>query len=67
MFKPSMPHTVFRCLEIVVLHAIGFYLLFNGRMGAGLAILGLASGRLVTYRHTYVYYACTYIFICIYI
>jgi hypothetical protein len=25
-----------RLTEIVVLHAIGFYLLFNGRVGAGL-------------------------------
>lgn len=35
-FKPSMPHTVKRVAEIVVLHAIGFYLLFNDRIAAGL-------------------------------
>lgn len=35
-FKPSATHTMLRLTEIVVLHAIGFYLLFNGRVGAGL-------------------------------
>jgi hypothetical protein len=35
-FKPSASHTMMRLTEIVVLHAIGFYLLFNGRVGAGL-------------------------------
>ena len=35
-FKPSIPHTVKRVAEIIVLHAIGFYLLFNGRVAAGL-------------------------------
>lgn len=35
-FKPSIPHTVMRVTEIIVLHAIGFYLLFNGQIAAGL-------------------------------
>lgn len=35
-FKPSASHTMLRLTEIVVLHAIGFYLLFNGRVAAGL-------------------------------
>lgn len=38
-FKPSASHTMLRLTEIVVLHAIGFYLLFNGRVAAGLGKL----------------------------
>jgi hypothetical protein len=35
-FKPSASHTMLRLTEIAALHAIGFYLLFNGRVAAGL-------------------------------
>ena len=46
MFKPSPIHIAYRIAEIVVMHIIGLYLLFNtGLWIFGLAVLGVAEGR----------------------
>ena len=58
-FKPSLPHTVKRIAEIVILHAIGFYLLFNGQIAAGLCFLGLVSGRCGWLMHEGGHYSLT--------
>eukprot|EP00039_Didymoeca_costata_P022416 m.4446 g.4446 ORF g.4446 m.4446 type:complete len:425 (-) comp2987_c0_seq1:207-1481(-) len=44
-FEPSIPHVIYRISEIILMHAIGFYALFNGWSFAAIAILGLAQGR----------------------
>jgi fatty acid desaturase 2 (delta-6 desaturase) len=44
-FEPSLPHTLYRLTEIVVMHAVGFWLLFNGYTVPAIIILGVVSGR----------------------
>ena len=44
-FEPNIFHVVYRVFEIIAMHAIGFWLLFNGYVLPGIAILGVVSGR----------------------
>ena len=48
-FKPAPLHIIYRLVEIILMHAAGFYLFFNGanfwQQAAGIALLGLTSGR----------------------
>ncbi len=45
LFEPSLSHTIYRLTELIVLHFVGFYLLFNGFVPLGILILGIGSGR----------------------
>lgn len=45
MFEPSLPHALYRISEIVILHVVGFWLLFHGHVALALIILGIVSGR----------------------
>jgi hypothetical protein len=58
-FKPSVSHTAFRVSEIVVMHAAGFWLLFNGHVAAGLIVLGIVSGRCGWLMHEGGHYSMT--------
>lgn len=58
-FKPDIGHVVFRVSEIMLMHAIGFYLLFNGYIAAGIAILGVVSGRCGWLMHEGGHYSLT--------
>lgn len=58
-FKPNMAHVVYRVMEIIIMHAIGFYLLFNNYPTIGLIILGIVSGRCGWLMHEGGHYSLT--------
>ena len=58
-FEPNMGHVVYRVMEIVVMHAIGFYLLFNNYPTIGLIMLGIVSGRCGWLMHEGGHYSLT--------
>ena len=58
-YKPHMPHVIMRLLEIIVMHAVGFYLLFNGSVLGGLVLLGIVSGRCGWLMHEGGHYSLT--------
>eukprot|EP01125_Pyxidicula_operculata_P018104 TRINITY_DN6408_c0_g2_i1.p1 TRINITY_DN6408_c0_g2~~TRINITY_DN6408_c0_g2_i1.p1 ORF type:complete len:383 (+),score=56.92 TRINITY_DN6408_c0_g2_i1:38-1186(+) len=45
LFKPNYPHIAYRVLELVVMHSIGLYLMFNGWPIFGMLVFSLANGR----------------------
>lgn len=58
-FEPSISHVCLRIFEILFLHAIGFYLLFNNHIILGTCILGLVSGRCGWLMHEGGHYSLT--------
>ena len=58
-FKPNMPHVIYRVAEIALMHAVGFYLLFNSQIVLGLIILGIVSGRCGWLMHEGGHYSLT--------
>jgi hypothetical protein len=44
-FLPDRVHVAKRLAEIVLLHALGIWLLFSDHVAAGLVILGIVCGR----------------------
>ena len=54
-----MPHVIYRVSEIVLLHALGFYLLFNNQVVLGLITLGIVSGRCGWLMHEGGHYSLT--------
>ena len=62
-FKPHMGHVFYRVFEIIAMHALGFYLLFNGSSwnirAAGLVCLGVVSGRCGWLMHEGGHYSLT--------
>lgn len=58
-FKPDMPHVIMRVSEIIFMHAIGFWLLFNGYVAAGILALGVVSGRCGWLMHEGGHYSLT--------
>jgi acyl-CoA 6-desaturase (Delta-6 desaturase) len=58
-FKPDVPHVLLRLSEIVVMHALGFYFLFNSQVILGLVILGIVSGRCGWLMHEGGHYSMT--------
>lgn len=65
-FDPVPLHVLFRILELVAMHAAGILMLFNGHadyqkpiMLAGIALLGLASGRCGWLMHEGGHYSLT--------
>eukprot|EP01035_Chromulina_nebulosa_P022858 gene22858-29605_t len=58
-FKPNLPHTIYRISEIILMHALGFYLLFNNQVLLGIIILGIVSGRCGWLMHEGGHYSLT--------
>lgn len=58
-FKPSPMHVLYRVIEIIVMHVVGFYLLFNNQILLGLVILGIVSGRCGWLMHEGGHYSLT--------
>lgn len=50
-FDPSLSHVAYRILELVAIHAAGFWMVFNGLPVAGLIMLGLGQGRCGWFMH----------------
>ncbi len=44
-FKPSIPHVIYRVLELVLLHAAGIWLIRNNSLPLGIVLLALGQGR----------------------
>jgi len=44
-FEPSYPHLIYRCLELILMHYIGFKLMFSGYYVASSLVLGVVAGR----------------------
>lgn len=58
-FEPNMVHVVYRIMEIIIMHSIGFYLLFNNYLFFGLITLGIVSGRCGWLMHEAGHYSLT--------
>ena len=63
-FKPAPLHIMYRLVEVVVMHALGFYLCFGmqntmAQYVTGLAVLGLVSGRCGWLMHEGGHYSLT--------
>lgn len=58
-FKPSYLHVFYRIAELLVMHAIGLHLVFNGWYYSGISILGVASGRCGWLMHEGGHYSLT--------
>jgi fatty acid desaturase len=58
-FKPNIRHVVYRVMEIIIMHSIGFYLLFNNYLIFGLIMLGIVSGRCGWLMHEAGHYSLT--------
>jgi len=44
-FKPSFPHIFYRITELIVLHCISVYLIFQGHVILGMFLFSIANGR----------------------
>eukprot|EP01038_Epipyxis_sp_PR26KG_P005620 gene5620-7762_t len=58
-FKPDYFHVCFRISEIIIMHLIGFALLFNGYVPLGILMLGIVSGRCGWLMHEGGHYSMT--------
>jgi fatty acid desaturase len=58
-FEPSMPHTIYRLSELIVLHVVGLYLALNGYFYSGVALLGIGCGRCGWLMHEGGHYSMT--------
>lgn len=58
-FKPSVPHVIYRCLEIFVMYGIGFWLLRNEQIILGIILISLAQGRCGWLMHEGGHYSLT--------
>lgn len=50
-FDPSYAHVVYRLLELLVIHAIGIYLVLAGWRWIGTAIIAIGNGRSGWFMH----------------
>lgn len=58
-FKPAPLHVLYRISEIILLHALGFYLMFTGNPILGALVLGIVSGRCGWLMHEGGHYSLT--------
>lgn len=58
-FKPSPVHVAYRSLEIILFHAVGFYLLRQGMFALGIVLLGIGQGRCGWLMHEGGHYSLT--------
>eukprot|EP00127_Corallochytrium_limacisporum_P005614 Clim_evm13s209 gene=Clim_evmTU13s209 len=50
-YDPSIPHVVYRITELVLMHIAGIWMVYNGWMVTGLAVLGIVQGRCGWFMH----------------
>lgn len=58
-FKPAPLHVAYRLAEIVLMHALGFYLVFHSQVLLGVIVLGVVSGRCGWLMHEGGHYSLT--------
>jgi len=58
-FKPAPLHVAYRVSEIILMHILGFWLLFHGNFIVGSILLGIASGRCGWLMHEGGHYSLT--------
>jgi len=58
-FKPAPLHVIYRVAEIILMHALGFWLVFNGYPLWGVFCLGIVSGRCGWLMHEGGHYSLT--------
>lgn len=58
-FKPSIPHVIYRFVELFVLHVVGFWLLRSNYIVPGLIFLGIGTGRCGWLMHEGGHYSLT--------
>ncbi len=58
-FKPSVPHVVYRCLEVLLMYLAGGYLVLHDHVVAGVCLMGLAQGRAGWLMHEGGHYSLT--------
>ncbi len=58
-FDPSIPHVVYRVAELLVMHAVGAWLIASGWWWAGIVMLGVAQGRCGWLMHEGGHYSLT--------
>ena len=58
-FKPAYGHVAYRITEIILMHVVGIYLLFNGHYAAGIVITGIVCGRCGWLMHEGGHYSLT--------
>jgi len=51
LFDPSIPHAIWRCAEILIMHVIGIKLMYAGYLVPAFILLGLATGRCGWWMH----------------
>ena len=44
-FKPSLPHIIYRCTEILLMYLVGGYLVLHNNVITGTVLIALAQGR----------------------
>lgn len=44
-FKASVPHTIYRIVEVILFHVVGVYLVLNNNIALGLISLAIGQGR----------------------
>jgi acyl-CoA 6-desaturase (Delta-6 desaturase) len=59
MFKPSIPHVIFRITEVIVLHVLGIYLILNNQIPLGIFIMAIGQGRCGWLMHEGGHYSMT--------
>ena len=58
-FEPAPLHVAYRVAEIVLMHAVGLYLLLNNNVALGIIVLGVVSGRCGWLMHEGGHYSLT--------
>lgn len=61
-FKPNLPHVLYRVSEIILMHALGIYLIYHHQLVFGLIVLGIAQGRCGWLMHEGGHYSLTGMF-----
>ena len=59
MFKPSIPHVIYRCAEILIMYLIGGYLVLHDNIVFGIGLMALAQGRCGWVMHEAGHYSLT--------
>ena len=59
MFRPAPLHMAYRAAELIVMHAVGVWLLLSGWWAAAILVLGIAQGRCGWFMHEAGHYSVT--------
>lgn len=58
-FKPDLIHVFKRVAELIIMHAVAFYFIFNNNLALGVVIAGIAQGRCGWFMHEGGHYSLT--------